>query len=340
MKKISFVIPVFNTELYLKKCLDSCISQDIEKSEYEIIVIDDGSTDQSLEIIKEYKERYSNIVLILKTNGGVSSARNVGIKAATGEYILFVDSDDTIKGNSLKSILNELTTGKLDLLILNSIAVDNKNNRKYPFPAITGKCVFTGIELYKLKYIRGSVCGVAFNRKFLIENDLSFSEVIKNGEDTFFMACAFLYAQAIGHLNIDFYEISQRTGSASRSWTYLKAKQMLESLNEIEAFIKHKKLSFEQIAVLRITAYGFISTSFYYFFETHEYAKYSEFKSLIKNSELYPVRNYISNQFKSKIYLLNLSIDLFCVPFLFRQIVKDLSKSFQNNNRQIAQIND
>lgn len=337
--KLSLIVPVYNSEDFIGRCIQSCVNQDIQEEIYEIIIVDDGSTDKSGEIIKEYANAHSNIKYITKQNEGVSSARNDGIQIALGEYILFVDSDDTIKENSLKSVIDKLVVYNPDLLIMNSVLNNRDNIRVYPFPQISGKEFFSGIELYQLKYIRGSVCGVAFKNQFLKDYKLSFSRTIKNSEDTFFIACSFLYTRSIVYHNIDFYKINQRLESASRSWTYLKVKQMLSNLQEIEKYINQNELSFEQVAVLRITAYIFISNSLYYFFETHEYRNYHEIKSKIKKSRLYPVQNYISDQFKFKIYLLNLSIDLFCVPYLFRQIIKDLNRSFLNYNRKIAQIN-
>jgi len=102
--KISLIIPVFNVDQYLSRCLDSCIHQDLIPDEYEIIAVNDGSTDRSLTILREYEQKYSNIKVIDKPNGGLSSARNTGLSVAIGDYIWFIDSDDWIKENSLCKI--------------------------------------------------------------------------------------------------------------------------------------------------------------------------------------------------------------------------------------------
>lgn len=102
--EISVIIPVFNTEKYLKRCIDSIINQGFDMSKVEIILINDGSKDNSLKICNEYKEKFSNVIVIDKKNGGVSSARNAGLKIAKGKYILFVDSDDYISNNSFKEL--------------------------------------------------------------------------------------------------------------------------------------------------------------------------------------------------------------------------------------------
>src|SRR5574344_234876 len=94
MPKVSVIVPVYNVEKYIGKCLDSLVNQTLK--DIEIIVVNDGSTDNSEEIIKEYKKNYNNIIYAKKENGGLSDARNFGLVYATGEYIAFVDSDDFV----------------------------------------------------------------------------------------------------------------------------------------------------------------------------------------------------------------------------------------------------
>ena len=100
-KQLSIIIPLYNTEEYLERNLDSLLKQDLEK---EIIIIDDGSTDQSYVIAKKYSDKYSDIKLIQQENSGQSVARNRGLEIATGEYIFFCDSDDYVDTNSLKNL--------------------------------------------------------------------------------------------------------------------------------------------------------------------------------------------------------------------------------------------
>lgn len=94
MPKVSVIVPVYNVENYITKCLDSLVNQTL--GDIEIIVVNDGSTDNSHEIIKKYEEKYENIIYLKKDNGGLSDARNYGMKRATGKYIAFLDSDDFV----------------------------------------------------------------------------------------------------------------------------------------------------------------------------------------------------------------------------------------------------
>lgn len=102
--KVTIVIPVYNAEKYLRDCIESLLKQTIFLQDMEIILIDDGSTDNSAEIYSEYTQKYSNIIAIKQENQGVSAARNLGIKEAKGEYIMFLDSDDTFSDNTIKNV--------------------------------------------------------------------------------------------------------------------------------------------------------------------------------------------------------------------------------------------
>ena len=102
---LSIVVPVYNVDRYLDECMESLVTQDIDSSEYEVICVNDGSTDNSGNILDKYAKRYCNVIVINKSNGGVSTARNMGIDNAQGKYIWFIDSDDFILKNSLSSML-------------------------------------------------------------------------------------------------------------------------------------------------------------------------------------------------------------------------------------------
>lgn len=104
--KLSVIIPVYNVEQYLPECLESVLNQDLDENLYEVIIIDDGSPDNSREIAEAYQDRYSNIKIIIRQNGGISKARNAGIRAATGEYIVMLDSDDFYSKKFFKEIFN------------------------------------------------------------------------------------------------------------------------------------------------------------------------------------------------------------------------------------------
>lgn len=113
---ISFIVPVYNVEKYLDTCITSIVDQ--KYKDYEIILVDDGSTDSSPKICDRYEHQHSFIKTIHKENGGLSDARNYGIKAAKGEYILFVDSDDYIAPDAVENIVNTLKSEKNDIDVM------------------------------------------------------------------------------------------------------------------------------------------------------------------------------------------------------------------------------
>src|SRR3712207_8085200 len=106
--KLSIIIPAYNVEQYIEKCLISTQVQEVEKGAYEVLVIVDGAKDRSLEIAQNVARRYTNIRVIYQENEGLSGARNNGLKAAIGEYVWFVDSDDWIEENCLTGIFQKL----------------------------------------------------------------------------------------------------------------------------------------------------------------------------------------------------------------------------------------
>ena len=114
----SIIVPVYNSENYLKKCLDSLLNQSY--TDFEVILINDGSTDKSRDICEQYSDNDFRIKTVNKDNGGLSSARNVGMSVAKGKYITFVDSDDKIYPNSLIDILNWIKESKTDLCFLSA----------------------------------------------------------------------------------------------------------------------------------------------------------------------------------------------------------------------------
>ena len=129
--KVSVIVPVYNTEKYLRKCLDSLVNQDF--SDYEIVIVNDGSTDSSESIINEYVSKYDFIKSFAKANGGLSSARNYGIDKASGNYLAFVDSDDYVESNYLKELYESITKDKSDIAVceFSYVYSDGKVIRSY-----------------------------------------------------------------------------------------------------------------------------------------------------------------------------------------------------------------
>ena len=180
MEKVSIVIPVYNAEKYLRECLDSIINQTYEN--IEIIIINDGSKDSSLNICKEYAKEDSRIKLINQENIGVSKTRNKGIDVATGKYILFVDSDDYCELNMVEIAMK--SAQKDELFIWGYTEVHK--NKVVP---IKYNIEINMNNLYKIftSTLIGSSCNKIFSVQILRENKLYFEEKIYNCEDLLFV---------------------------------------------------------------------------------------------------------------------------------------------------------
>ena len=123
--KVSIIVPVYNVEEYLRKCLDSLVNQTYQN--IEIIIVNDGTKDNSQSIIDEYKKKFSKLInSYMKENGGLASARNYGIDKATGEYIMFVDSDDYIDTNMVEKLVRTASKKYSDIVVSNFYRVEER----------------------------------------------------------------------------------------------------------------------------------------------------------------------------------------------------------------------
>ena len=193
---VSFIIPLYNSELYISRCLNSIIKQPF-KGDFEIIVVNDYSTDDSLSIVEEYSNKYSNIRIINhSSNQKVSIARKNGVLNATGKYIWFVDSDDWIEEGSLQKIYNYADAGSFDLLLFKAFKVYNTKIKK---TYITTPSFHRGSKYYTS--FRGALWAKLIRRNLITEDFISFQKSIFTGEDML-LAMELLYKSTkIGFFN-------------------------------------------------------------------------------------------------------------------------------------------
>ena len=176
---ISIIIPVFNCEKYLEKCLNSIIGQNFEN--FEVICVDDGSTDSSLDILHTFENKFDNLTVLKQKNSGAAAARNLGIKHSKGKYILFVDSDDFIEKDTLKMLYENSVSNDSDIVLFNSDEFDEKGHvrdRIY-FPVDLKKDYNNYTFNYKnnkrIVFNIFLVCWSKFYKKsFLINNNITF----------------------------------------------------------------------------------------------------------------------------------------------------------------------
>lgn len=186
-KKISVIVPCFNVEEYLEDCLNSLVKQTIF-DDLEIVCIDDGSTDSTLKILEQYKFKYSNIIVVSQDNQGQSSARNAGLKLATGKYIGFIDSDDIINEVYYENLVETIEKHQADLVVCKLVtlydngSVDETNAREYmvdDFVKIDSN-FDDKIKLFLNDKLSVSPCNKLIKRSILQANNISFSVGLYN----------------------------------------------------------------------------------------------------------------------------------------------------------------
>lgn len=229
--KISIIIPAYNTEHYLSDCMDSIISQ--QYPSLEIIVVNDGSTDNTLELLRGYSEKYSYVQVIDKRNEGQSIARNTGADIATGDYVLFVDSDDILSHNSLKGIADFISKHQIDMLLFNGDAFYENNtlNAAHAFKYIrnpsNNNVVMTGLD-YLFRSVKGGnfiaqPCLYCFRRGLFDQNKF-YPNIIH--EDNLFTASLLLNSE-IKVLSVSEFYYSRRVRDGSTMTTNKTIKNVI-----------------------------------------------------------------------------------------------------------------
>lgn len=215
---ISLILPAYNVEKYIEACIHSCEQQDLPKDNYEVIVVNDGSTDGTLNEIKKLTKIYPNIKIVSQINQGLSIARNNGFKEAVGKYIWFVDSDDIIAKNCLATLVSVMEKFELDAL---TIAPSISFKKEFPQSFNVSKDlseVYSGLDflLHSGKFVVGAWCYI-FKRDFWSKNKFQFYPGITY-EDTQLMAYAISHVSKIAALlTFSCYSYIQREGSIMNS---------------------------------------------------------------------------------------------------------------------------
>lgn len=217
---LSFVVPIYNVKDYLRECIDSLLNQNV--NDYEIILVDDGSTDGSGCICDEYIERYKRVRVIHQKNRGQATARNIGIEMAKGEYIACIDGDDFIEKNCLKDIQNYIITNDSpDVLFLKAFKYDHKGNKKLLDEEFDeGRIVHQKREdviqyIAELNKFPGSSCTKIVKKDLIVNKGIYFEDG-KVVNDLQWVKRILFNAQSFGYYNKPYYYYRQnRAGSVT-----------------------------------------------------------------------------------------------------------------------------
>lgn len=319
--KLSIIVPVYNVADYLPKCLDSLLAQDLPQDEYEIIVVNDGSTDNSGEIAQQYADQYENIMLINQANQGLSGARNTGIKQAKGDYIQFVDSDDYLEENVLGGLIKQIERDNLEVLRFKyqNVRINNESKEYEIFkPYKSDSFLFDdyateitdGITFLNERF--GTAC---YAWAFILRREILNNCIFKPGiyfEDTEWTPRMILKSLRIASTDTIVYNYLMREGSITKAINRDKQRKVVEDKILLIQSMKEQYCQntnaiwyLSMIAGTVLSTIGYIATNFY--------DEHSAYLSKIKELKVYPLSYTQSTpSVKRKLQLINFSSSLYC----------------------------
>lgn len=340
---ISIIVPVYNAEKHIKKCIDSIINQTYK--ELEIILVNDGSKDFSGEICDEYAKLDNRIKVIHKENGGVSTARNIGLQNANGRYTMFVDSDDYLDLNICEVLIKFLVENSCDIAIANKVfhkegkiiknilynqeklIRENEEKELFILDLLTS---YYDSKMHKVQFLSCGVTAKLFKSSIIKDNKILFVESCKYGEDVLFNLRSFQAANRIGYIDYDGYNFNINSESSTHRYRndwkdsheifINEIKQFLEAYNKDNRFFE----AYEMMIVTRISA---LINSYFFngnngkkfmtsYREFKRYIKQDKYKKAIKNVKLELLTK------KQKIVILTLRMHLEII-FTFMCYIKN-----------------
>ncbi|WHZ55737.1 glycosyltransferase family 2 protein [Metabacillus hrfriensis] len=252
--KVSVVVPVYNCENYISNCLESILNQTY--TNIEIIIINDGSSDKSEEIISEYKEKDNRIIYVYQENNGPSEARNKGILTSTGKYLVFIDSDDTVDKRYIELLLKEMISSEADL-----VCCGYRDESKYMVRNHTDFDFNISVNLHSFmemvcKGTGGVLWGKIFKKEIIVENNLKMDKNIFMSEDLVFVLQYVAYCKifaAIKEYLYNYNRLNQESISSKISINYIENHIIVcEYIEGIFRSVNFNEQKTNQIIVKRI----------------------------------------------------------------------------------------
>jgi glycosyltransferase involved in cell wall biosynthesis len=286
MPKFSIVVPVYNVEKYVKKCLDSIFNQSFK--DFEVIVVNDGTKDNSMDIVKDY-----DVTVINQKNQGLSEARNNGVKKAKGDYLIFIDSDDYIEEHLLKNI-NDSLDNNPDVVRFQAKEIIDNNVVEYPeteFKGLNGKDAFKAITGYH--YVEPAWL-YAIKRKYYISNKYSFKKGTYH-EDFGLTPLIVFKSKVVNSINYCGYCYVQRSGSIMTNKSYDK------TMKKVDDVFNHYKYLIKEVENVEDSDYfkSFLANSVILKITELNKEDYKKYKKMIKEEKVFD--NILNDTFKRKI---------------------------------------
>lgn len=318
--KLSIIVPIYNVAPYLRKCVDSLFAQDI--SDYEIILVDDGSTDDSSAIADELKAYLQplpkgkgvSMRVIHQENAGLSAARNTGIAVAQGEYIMFVDSDDYLQPNVLRTLIEQIERDNLDVLRFRYQNVRESGEAFAPYRDMTNYNDYSPAPTDGLTFLNERMGNQCYAVQFIIRKEIALQELFTVGiyfEDTDWTPRMLLHAERVASTELVVYNYLWREGSITLSQKDIQKQRkqlhdkinLLQKLNDWGDQVADHCWFDGMISGLMVNIVGIIASTFY--------AERKKYVQQIKAMHLLPLSTYhIAPRAQRKVKLINFSIDL------------------------------
>lgn len=320
-EKVTVIVPVYNVEKYIGMCIESIIKQKYKN--IEIILVDDGSSDSSGRICDEYAKNDTRIKVLHKENNGVSSARNLGIDNATGNYICFIDGDDYVMDDYVGYMLDLLKKENADISLCNRMFgnFDNKQTDRVEISKISGEEALVSILNYKIPI---GVYSKMFKTEILKNNNIKFFEDLFMGEGFNFNVLSFQYAKTVVTSNWKvYYYRRDNSTSATTKFSIRKCENSLYAMD-----LMYSKLIIKTDSVLKSWRYAkwrTYSDAFDYIClgngKKENRKKYKEYKNYIKKNFMNARTVNISNKDKVRAYIMGICPEIIPMILKVRRIV-------------------
>ena len=313
--RLSIIVPVYNVEPYLRKCIDSLLNQDLTEDEYEIVLVDDGSTDRCGAICDEYASRHPHVVALHQPNGGLSAARNSGIDEAKGNYVMFVDSDDYLDPNVLKALVDKVEADGLDVLRFNYRNVNERYEAFEPNKVSKPFMDYRDEVCDGLTFLVERLGFGCYAWQFVVRRGLLDACRFKKGiylEDTEWTPRLLAEVQRVTSTDLIVYNYLQREGSITQNKDAEKKKKLLtdlfsiiDSMQEQKKGIKDTRWHEGIIAQTALYIIGFVSENYY--------QQRGEYLNQLKAKRIFPLSTFHAlPAVKRKVFWANVSPRLLC----------------------------
>ncbi len=296
---LSIIIPIYNVENYIDRCLNSIFSQDSTINDYEVICVNDGTPDKSMDIVNRYADKYGNICIINQENKGLSVARNAGLKIARGKYIWFVDSDDYVSPNSVKEIEATINGIGSDIDVIPFDFNQDSNG------SVTRLSVFTKTKYKKFynsihegyffcRKLPSGICQrFLFNRDFLERKQLYFTPGIYHEDQDFMFRC-YTKAKKIMPVQEAWYNyVIRDSGSITSTF---KIKRFYDIMKIIDSFseLSRNNHNVYEITILQEGIFGLSNGLL-----RSKYRYEAEYKKFLKENKSNIKKYFLTSYFKS-----------------------------------------